>query len=624
MRLARALSDVEARKVQTFVLLGGVFTTLAIWTKLEDPINLPKMFVLVLTAAIVLGLTIPAFLNTARLTSLSHRVAIGLVCLFILGLLISTFATDVKYTAIFGEYHRNNGSLSYFAMAILMGTGALVFNLEGSARYFKYFAATGLLITFYGLLQTAHLDPIDWVITYNPLITTLGNPNFTSALLGLSGVAILYLALASNDKKSTAFLAVGLVANLFVLWRSGSIQGVFGFAIGAAVVVLVRLWLANKRLGQIGLALTVIAGMPIALAIANIGPLASKLYQGTLKNRLDYWQAAFAMFKDHPIFGVGVDRFGEYYRQYAVQNQVVQGQVTDNAHSIYMQILATGGLVSFIPYLLLVIFITIIGIKSLFRCDQNDKLTVSGVLGVWLATISINIVTVDNLGVGIWFWITGGVLIAVSSKQNSPEHNAASKLMVEQGKSGKRTALKSRKNSGQPTAFPIYPALSAVLILVSLILLVPTLSSSSNLKLLKEKKAVLSNTEFSSEIKLQAQENWNSSQNLLQLSVLAFQNSDLATGDSILDRVFHLDARSYYANYFRAFTLEAVGKRNEAIKYRERLKELDPWNNASLIELIKDYLSMGNKAAASEIAALIRQNYPGSQADIDASALLVG
>jgi hypothetical protein len=49
MKLARALSDVEAKKVQTFILLGGVLTTSAIWTKLEDPINLPKMFVLVLS-----------------------------------------------------------------------------------------------------------------------------------------------------------------------------------------------------------------------------------------------------------------------------------------------------------------------------------------------------------------------------------------------------------------------------------------------------------------------------------------------------------------------------------------------------------------------------------------------
>ena len=57
MKLARALSEAEAKKVQSIILFGGVFTTLAIWTKLEDPINLPKMFVLVLFAAIVLGLS---------------------------------------------------------------------------------------------------------------------------------------------------------------------------------------------------------------------------------------------------------------------------------------------------------------------------------------------------------------------------------------------------------------------------------------------------------------------------------------------------------------------------------------------------------------------------------------
>jgi hypothetical protein len=74
-----------------------------------------------------------------------------------------------------------------------------------------------------------------------------------------------------------------------------------------------------------------------------------------------------------------------------------------------------------------------------------------------------------------------------------------------------------------------------------------------------------------------------------------------------------------------AFALEALNKsESDAIKYRERLKELDPWNNASLIELIKNYLSVGNKASAAEIAALIKRNYPGSQSDIDAAALLVG
>ena len=201
MKLARALSDVEARKVQTFVLLGGVFTTLTIWTKLEDPINLPKMFVLVLFAAITLGLVMPVLLGAHKLSSREQRISLGLFSLFVIGLLISTVATDVKYTAIFGEFHRNNGFLSYFSMTILMAAGSLVFNLKSTNRYFTFFGGTGLLVTFYGILQGLGADPVGWKIDYNPFITTLGNPNFTSGFLGLSGIAILYLVI-DTDRKS--------------------------------------------------------------------------------------------------------------------------------------------------------------------------------------------------------------------------------------------------------------------------------------------------------------------------------------------------------------------------------------------------------------------------------------
>jgi hypothetical protein len=111
---------------------------------------------------------------------------------------------------------------------------------------------------------------------------------------------------------------------------------------------------------------------------------------------------------------------------------------------------------------------------------------------------------------------------------------------------------------------------------------------------------------------------------LIQLSDLAFRQGAIVDGLKMVDRINDIDSRSYYGNYFAAIANESSGKKSDAIRYRERLKVLDPWNNASLIELIKDYLSVGNKSAAEEIAALIKRNYPGSQSDIDASALLVG
>jgi O-antigen ligase len=617
MKLARALSDIEARKVQTFVLLGGVFTTLTIWTKLEDPINLPKMFVLVLFAAIALGLSIPALLSARKLSSRDQKIGLGLIGLFVVGLLISTVTTDVKYTAIFGEFHRNNGFLSYFSMIILMAAGTLVFNLKSANRYFTFFGATGLLVTFYGILQGVGADPVGWKIDYNPFITTLGNPNFTSGFLGLSGIAILYLVLDVKDRKCQVVYAFGLLADLYILWRSGSIQGVFGFLIGAAIIILVKLWLINKRYGQIGLVAAVLAGTPVALAVLNIGPLASKLYQGTLRNRFDYWNAAIGMFKDHPIFGVGIDRYGEYYRQYAVQNQVVQGQITDNAHSIYMHLLATGGLILFIPYLLLVLFITYVGLKSLFKLQGEDKFKVGALFGIWIGTIALNIVTVDNLGVGVWFWITGGVLVAVSSSYRPSQ-------TIDESQKEKTVKGKSGKPLNPENFFPVTYVASFMLVILVLIVLVPVMGKSSALYNFKTNASAYTTQTYVPALVSESESAGNDPQHLIQLANLAFTQNAINEAFVMIDQINKIDSRSYYGNYFAALALEVLNKRSEAIKYRERLKELDPWNNASLIELIKNYLSVGNKASALEVAALIKRNYPGSQSDIDASALLVG
>ena len=617
MRLARALTELEAKRVQTLILLGGVFTTLAIWTKLEDPVNLPKMFVLVLFGAAVLGLVLPAFLNARRLTSGYQKIALGLVGIFVIGLLISTIATDVKYTAFFGEYHRNNGVFSYFAMAILLGAGALVFNLKSINRYLKFLSIAGLVLTLYGILQGFGADPVNWKIDYNPFITTLGNPNFTSGFLGLAGIAILYLALDAQDRKFQFMYVAGLIADFYIILKSASIQGVFGFAIGAAVIILVKIWIINRRLGQASLFFAFLLGTPVALALINIGPLASKLYQGTLRNRFDYWNAAVGMFKDHPIFGVGIDRFGEYYREYAVQNQVVQGQITDNAHSVYLQLLSTGGLILFIPYIFLTLFITFVGLKSLIKSEGNEKFKFGALNGIWLATVAINIVTIDNVGVGVWFWIAGGVLIAASSNlDQSQTHTKDQKA--------NSNIAKSRKKLNSESSFPATYVASFIFVIIVLVVLVPALGKSSTLYNFRNNASSYTTQTYVAALVSESQSAANDPQYLIQLANLAFAQNAANEAFVMVNQINKLDTRSYYGNYFAAAALEAFNKRSEAIKYRERLRELDPWNSASLIELIKDYLSVGDRSSAQEIAALIKRNYPGSTSDLQASALLIG
>ena len=155
-------------------------------------------------------------------------------------------------------------------------------------------------------------------------------------------------------------------------------------------------------------------------------------------------------------------------------------------------------------------------------------------------------------------------------------------------------------------------------------MLVPALGKSSSLYNFKSNASAYTKETYISALVSESQRAQSDPQYLIQLANLTLTQNAANEAFVMIDRINAVDSRSYYGNFFAAFALEALNKRSEAIKYRERLKELDPWNNASLIELIKNYLSVGNKASAVEIAALIRRNYPGSQSDIDASGLLVG
>jgi hypothetical protein len=284
---------------------------------------------------------------------------------------------------------------------------------------------------------------------------------------------------------------------------------------------------------------------------------------------------------------------------------------------VFLQLLATGGLILFIPYLILALFITLIGLKSLIKFEDKDKLKIGALLGIWLGTNALNIVTVDSLGVGVWYWITGGVLIAVSSRKVQFE-------TTDQVQKEKTVKGKSGNSVNSESAFPITYIASFVLAVLVLVTAVPALGKSSTLYNFKKNASSYTTQTYISALVSESKSAGNDSQYLIQLANLAFTQNAINEAFVMIDQINKVDSRSYYGNYFAAFALEALNKRSEAIRYRERLKELDPWNNASLIELIKNYLSVGNRESAAEIASLIKRNYPGSQSDIDASALLVG
>jgi cell division protein FtsL len=279
-----------------------------------------------------------------------------------------------------------------------------------------------------------------------------------------------------------------------------------------------------------------------------------------------------------------------------------------------MQLLSTGGLILFIPYLALIAYVTFTGLKALLRANGNEKLLVGGVFAIWLGTLAVNIVAIDNLGVAVWFWITGGVLVAVSSDK-APQAVASEKV--------KKTVARSR-TTANASEFPYSNLLAGALGLSVLLILLPNLRASEAVKSLSANTKNLSVNAYVAELNKQVSDNQSSLQNLILLADVALRQGEIDLSYKISSRIRELDPRSFYGHYLPALAFEATGKPGEAISFREKLVLLDPWNTSNMLQLIKNYIAINEKTKASAIAKKINENYPGSPADLEATTLLAG
>ncbi|NBO57234.1 MAG: hypothetical protein EBU84_22140, partial [Actinobacteria bacterium] len=154
--------------------------------------------------------------------------------------------------------------------------------------------------------------------------------------------------------------------------------------------------------------------------VAKIGPLADKLYQYTLGVRTQYWRAALKMMGNSPWYGIGVDSYGENYRlvRDATTFKVVGPvTITNAAHSVPLQLGATLGIPLLVIYVLLQLFVAYRIIVAI-RNFPDHRIAIAGIAGAWIAFQSQSVISIDQLGVGVWGWILGGSLIGGSYAVN--------------------------------------------------------------------------------------------------------------------------------------------------------------------------------------------------------------
>jgi len=389
------------------IALVGAFTTLAInpWFA-YDPINLPKMLVLSIGAGFLLG---GLFFDSAWRSNLSILLISGFFALF---LFISFFANSTdKFQQLWGVWGRSTGLLTYCAFIVILLSAVIESSNDSLSLIRLIFERVGYVITFYTFLQVLDLDPINW--SQKLMVATLGNINFMSSFLGLTSISYLSrVYMQRHSVSSKIFYLAIVITNLYLILISQSIQGVGVFFAG--LTILMVFYIRGKV--NLFVALSVLSassaiGVMVLLGTAGLGPL-SNLRQETVIFRIDYWTAALNMIRANPLHGVGIDSYGDYYRQFRSFEAVTRTgpqRVSNTAHNIFLDISSGAGIVAGLLFLAIIALVLISILSALKRDYRNEDFVVYA--GMFFGFIVFCMISINQIGIGVWGFVFAGLLI---------------------------------------------------------------------------------------------------------------------------------------------------------------------------------------------------------------------
>jgi O-antigen ligase len=391
-------------------LLAATLLVTPMWAL--DPINPIKMLAVVVVGFMCAGLL---FANSKSVNWNRYKIILGLTTAFIFWQAVVVLMSDGQiYQQLFGAQGRNTGFITYLAFSFIFLGSAIAANAIFLKRFVLVSLIAGSASLLYGIIQAIGADPFKWVNPYSPVFGFLGNPNFQSSLLGVLG-SIVFGQLFVKGLKLQFKVLIGfyLLITLYVIKETASQQGFLVLAIGIAVVLGLYVAQLNRGLG-IGYGLLSFVGFfAVLFGSLNKGPLASFLYKDSVTYRGDYWQAGWKMTLEHPIFGVGMDSYGDWYRRSrSVTATLRRGpEVTSNAaHNVYIDISSYGGFPLLITYVALMALVVVSAVKVIKRSTDFNPLF-AGLFGGWVAFQAQSIISINQIGLAIWGWVISGLII---------------------------------------------------------------------------------------------------------------------------------------------------------------------------------------------------------------------
>jgi O-antigen ligase len=465
----------EVVVIERLLSWTALVATLAVtpWAS-YDPINVPKLAVIAVGGFVALGALLS---NRHSFLDRKYRLIQIFGLTFTVDLILVFFVSGTNPAQeFFGTFGRATGLVAYLSLCFLLMSAVIAASTQVLTRFVWVLLIAGGLSISYGVIQIVGADPINWVNQYSPVIGFLGNPNFQSSFVGLSGVlAVSVLMMKGLRLGARLGYLVYFVLALYVIKETNSQQGFLVFAGGATIVGLI--WIAKSKLnfftipslftGAFGFVL-------VTLGTLNSGPLAGLLYKDSVTYRGDYWRAGWKMTLEHPFFGVGLDSFGDWYRRArTIEATLRRGpEITSNAaHNVLIDFSANGGFPLVLIYLFMMALVISAAIRLIKRSNGFDPI-VAGLVAVWIAYHAQSIISLNQLGLAVWGWIISGLIIGyeINTRDEGTEENQPTKK-------GKNSSKRIENQVAPKTLIGIFIGL-----IVGLLVGLPPLIASSKFK----------------------------------------------------------------------------------------------------------------------------------------------
>jgi O-antigen ligase len=403
------------QKTLAFVSLTSLVSTTLFFVPgfAYDPFNAPRLLSLVAFA----GASLVALLLGIKHKWIStYKTLLCAIVIFILSLTLTLLVTEPPFIQQFyGASGRNTGYLAYFALAVQLFVAAVASTRNSLAYYSFILLGVSLLSSFYGFLQAIGADPTTIENPSNFAIGFFGNQNFQSAFTAIAvAVAVAILIAQSISIKYRVLLFAFIAFGIAQIYLTKSEQGFFVLAASLVVLTYLRFVRSMNVKLRISFAVFALIGFfAVLLGTLNKGFLAKLVYQESVTFRGDYWRAGQKMTIENPIFGVGLDSYGDWYRRYrTIEATLRRGPdiFSNSAHNQLLDISSNGGLLLLGTYL----FISGLAVRAVIRVLRREGRYDWKFMAIFIGWFTYqlqSLISINQLALGIWGWTFTGVLI---------------------------------------------------------------------------------------------------------------------------------------------------------------------------------------------------------------------